>query len=322
MNRDSFLSFAPWVEVLVKSLYWKSSIVNKLLSPRARRRSASKKAATENAEALPLDSVLTALGELGAGSSGIMIVHSSGSALAATGKAPREICESLLAYLGPEGTLAMPAIPLFREEPTGVQRLGDSICSRRLSYDVKRTPPWTGALPKALMSMPGAVRSRHPLNTMVAVGSQAKKMMEGNIEGENPLPCGVQSSWKYCADHDATIVCLGVDSSHSLTMIHVAEDSWSTQWPVSNWYRERLFHVIDGDFEADLTVRERHPKWAINYAERTLQKDLILHGIIQVRQVGNLRIEVCSSARLIDFLISRRDSAYPYWFPFWKRLNK
>lgn len=266
--------------------------------------------------------VLEALDALDAGSTGLMIVHSSSVALAPTGMTPKEICSGLLSYLGPQGTLAMPAIPLFREEPTGPARLSDSICVQRLNYDVRRTPPWTGALPKALMGFPGAVRSRHPLNTMVAVGKQAEAMMENNIEGDFPMACGPQSSWKYCADRDAMIVCLGVDSAHSLTMIHVAEDCWSDEWPVSNWYRERLFHVKDGVFETDLTVLERHPRWAINYAERTLQKDLVRLGIIRVREVAGIRIEACSSARLIDYLCSRRTSAYPYWVPFWEKNKK
>jgi aminoglycoside 3-N-acetyltransferase len=251
-----------------------------------------------------------------------MIVHSSMSVLAPTGLAPKEICSELLTFLGSEGTLAMPAIPLYPEEPTGRERLTDVICGQRLIYNVRRTPPWTGALPKALMDMPGAVRSRHPLNTMVAVGPQAAAMMKHNIEGRLPMPCGPQSSWKFCADRNATIVCLGVDSSHSLTMIHVAEDCWSKEWPVPNWYRERLFHVTDGDFEMDLTVLERHPRWAINYAERTLQKDLLRLGIIKVREVGGIRIEVCSSAKLIGYLNSKRASAYPYWVPFWIKVNR
>jgi aminoglycoside 3-N-acetyltransferase len=250
-----------------------------------------------------------------------MIVHASGLALRPTGLSPLEICAQLLDLLGPEGTLAMPAIPLYREEPTGPERLTDAICAKRLTYDVRKTPPWTGALPKALMSVVGAVRSRHPLNSMVAVGRHAVSMMQSNIAGGCPMACGPGSSWKFCADQNAIIVCLGVDTAHNLTMIHVAEDSWADQWPIPNWYRERMFHVKDGEFETDLTVLERRPHWAICYGERTLQKDLTAHGIIKVAFVGELRIEVCESAALIEFLNSRKFRGYPYWVPFWEKKN-
>lgn len=315
-----FLSYSPWLEVSVKNLYWRSSFIYRLLSSKSRARKPRQLQRTF--DAVSFGRIAEALSTIAAGRNGIMIVHSSMEVLSHTGLGPREICSELLSYLGPDGTLAMPAFPLYRDEPNGLARLSDAICEQRLIYDVRRTSPWTGVLPKALMGMHGAVRSRHPLNSMVALGPQAAAMMAHNIDGALPLPCGPQSSWKYCADRDATIVCLGVDAAHSLTMIHVAEDCWSDQWPVANWYRERHFRVKDGTFETDLTVLERRPRWAMNFAERTLQKDLLRLGILQVREVGGIRIEACSSARLIDFLSSKRQSAYPYWIPFWDRAVK
>jgi len=317
MNRDLILSFAPWIEVVVKNFYWRSKIVNKLLASRTKRRITVEPQAPS--EPLEFERILDALDGLGVRRGGIMVVHSSMSSLQSTKLTAKEVCAQLLGFLGSTGTLAMPAIPLYRDEPTGPERLTDSICAKSLTYDVRRTPPWTGALPKALMGYPGAIRSRHPLNSMVAVGPDAAAMMEKNIEGARPLACGSGSSWKYCADRDAAIVCIGVDSAHSLTMIHVAEDCWCDEWPVADWYRERKFHVKDGNFESDLTVLERRPRWAINYAERTLQKDLLRMKIIRVETVAGVRIEVCSSARLVEYLKSRRASAYPYWIPFWHR---
>lgn len=283
-----------------------------LLSSKARGRKTAK--STSDIK-ISFEQITDTLRNLSADSSGIMIVHSSMSALATTNLTSKEICFELMTFLGSEGTLAMPAIPVYREEPKGPARLDDDICSNRITYNVRRSPVGTGAIPKALMSIPGAVRSRHPLNSMVAVGPLATSMMENNIQGSLPLPCGPHSSWKFCVDHDAKIVCLGVDSSHSLTMIHVVEDCWPHEWPVANWYRQRLFHVKDGDFEADITVLERRPHWSMYYAERTLQKDLLRLGIIQVKNVCGIRIEVCSSARLVDFLRSRRPRSYPYWIP-------
>ena len=250
-----------------------------------------------------------------------MVVHSSMNALEFTGLTPAQICDELISFLGSKGTLAMPAFPIFKSQPVGPDRLKDKICKERLLYDVQRTPAWTGALPRALMRKTGAIRSRHPLNTMVAFGPQALNMMTNNITGNLPMPCGPYSSWKYCADRDAAIVCLGVDTSHSLTMIHVAEDSWSQHWPISNWYRERIFTVKDKDFRKDVTVLERRPKWSINYAERTLQKDLIREGIITVKKTEKIRIEICSSAELINYLTCKRKKPYPYWIPFWDKFN-
>lgn len=320
MNRDTILAASPWIEVFVKTLYWRSTLINNVLARRARKRQIPIMVPTSSPATLSFERITDQLTELGVRKGGIMIVHASGLALKPTALAATQLCEKLLDFLGPEGTLAMPAIPLYRGEPTGPERLTDAICAKILTYDVHKTPPWTGALPKALMGVTGAVRSRHPINSMVAVGPHAVSMMAANIDGDRPMGCGPGSSWKFCADHNATIVCLGVDTAHSLTMIHVAEDSWANQWPIANWYRDRMFHVKDGEFETNLTVRERRPHWAINYGERTLQKDLIAHGILKVAYVGGLRIEVCESVVLIEFLNSRKSSGYPYWLPFWDKV--
>lgn len=252
----------------------------------------------------------------------ILIVHSSAIALTRTGLTPLEICRKLIDYLGTEGTLAAPAIPLFREEPTGTDRLTDEICTKRLTYDVKRTPPWTGAVAKALMGIPGALRSRHPLNSMVAVGKHAVPMMEHNIDGNLPTACGMNSSWKYCSDRNAKVIFLGVDASHNMTMIHVAEDAWESQWPIKGWYRERKFAIKDAGVELNLTVRERCPKWSIYYAERTLQRDLQRHNVLKCRDIDGLKFSYCESQRLINFLNDRKSKNYPYWIPFWVKKGR
>jgi len=317
MSLENLLAKSPWIEVLVRSAYWRSSLVNRLLAARAKKIQKPNSSGSVECGPVNFSQVLSEILALGGNQGGILIVHSSGAELKPTGLKPIEIIDELLRFVGPKGTLAVPCIPFYKEEPAGISRLTDDICQTRLTYDVQRTPTWTGALSKALMNYAGAVRSRHPLNSMAAVGADAERMMEGNVDGEKPLPCGPTSSWKYCADHDAFIVCLGVDMAHSLTMIHVAEDAWADEWPIKDWYRERLFRIVDGDYEKDVTIRERRPKWAINYAERTLKRELISSGILKSGKVGSLSIEMCSSKKLIDFLRSRNQRGYPYYFPFW-----
>ena len=163
------------------------------------------------------------------------------------------------------------------------------------------------------MRYPGAVRSRHPLNTMVAVGSQALPMMENNLFGANPLPCGNNSSWKYCVDHGAKIVALGVDLAHSLTMIHVAEDSYEGLWPIAGWYRNRKFVVVDKNDREEVVVKERHPKWAKYFAERTLSKDLKEKKLLASAVIDGILVEVIDSQELLEHLNERKSTAYPYF---------
>jgi hypothetical protein len=99
-------------------------------------------------------------------------------------------------------------------------------------------------------------------------------------------------------------------------MIHASEDCNEEHWPVNNWYRFRLFKIVDGDFTQSITVRERRLKWAMFYPEFSFQKDLIDFGILKYSK-SNSSISLCESSDLMTFLSARINKCYPYKIPFW-----
>jgi aminoglycoside 3-N-acetyltransferase len=99
-------------------------------------------------------------------------------------------------------------------------------------------------------------------------------------------------------------------------MIHVAEDCYVDTWPIAGWYRDRMFRVVDKTGERNITVRERHPKWAMHYAERTLARDLLRFGIQKCISISGIDVSVVDARNLLDFLNSRKASGYPYYM--WK----
>lgn len=315
---SKILELSPYIEVMVRRIYWNSPLLINLVSKRNPR----KEAKSANVEEKALRNILEFLKKNGVDRGSLIVVHSSAEALKPTGKSPRQIIDELIKLLGQDGTLAMPAFPKYKDEPTGIDRMNEDDSDLVLEYDVNKSIPWTGLLPYKLMKHPGSVRSRHPLNTMVAVGTLALPMMESNLLGEKALPCGVQSSWRFCAEHGAKIVALGVDMAHSLTMIHVAEDSYEDLWPVAGWYRDRKFVVIDNDGRKEVVVRERHPKWAKYFAERTLSKDLKKNKLMSSTVINGILIEVLDAGELLKFLNERKSTAYPYFMvPLSKKRN-
>jgi aminoglycoside 3-N-acetyltransferase len=313
MNFKKLLSLSPWIEVVVRNFYWRFRFIRKQITKVEKKKLAKQ---SKNYKINHLDvktDFQKMLNQSKIVHGDILIVHSSSQAIEALGFTPQELCEFLIDYLGQMGTLAMPAFPLYKEEPKELD-LDDSIITKRLVYNVERTPVWTGILPRTLLKFEGAIRSKHPINSMVAIGAQAEAMMQNNIAGDMPLPCGINSSWKYCADKNAKILFLGVDVAHSITMIHVVEDSWEVDWPVKNWYRDRMFKIIDKGFELDLTVRERRPKWAMYYAERTLQKKLVSEKVLDIKELHGVSIGLLESNSLVQYLRSERPKAFPYYF--------
>ena len=300
----------PFLEVIVKNLYWRISLLQKFISKFVTRRHSPSIKLTFS----ELDFLKT-LRKMGINKGDTIIVHSRMDMLAPMGLTSLEIINLLINKLCPSGTLVCPTFPLYPKEPKGKERMTQDISSQIFVYDVQKTRSWTGELGRVLLKLPGARRSIHPLNTIAAYGAEVDKIFMNEKIGGIDLPCGKNSSWAMLAKMNAKIIMLGVDLTHSLTMIHVAEDSYEADWPINNWYRKRMFKIKNQDIESFVSVRERHPKWAMSYAESRLSRDLFYKGIAKKSSIGSLEIVVLESTNLLDFLNSKKKQAYPYYLP-------
>jgi aminoglycoside 3-N-acetyltransferase len=178
---------------------------------------------------------------------------------------------------------------------------------------VQKTPINTGIIPYYLMTREDSAISQHPLSTLAAIGPLAKSMMEHNLEGDKPSSHGPNSSWKFCLDHNALIIGLGIDLVHYLTIMHVVEEAFPG-WPVKDWYRERKFKIIDKDFERDIIVKERWPKWGtLFFAEKNLKKLLLKENILQVDMVGSIGVSLMDAKAYVLYAKSNNvRKGFPY----------
>ncbi|SDU99322.1 AAC(3) family N-acetyltransferase [Pseudomonas mucidolens] len=306
-------ALSPHIEMLGRRVYWRN--VQRLAGKV--KKSAKKKRPTETEQTKPFDYLALDryLKDCGARAGSLMVVHSAFAPFKGRVSGPDEMVEFLLGVVGASGTLAMPAMPMFSNSRSVEEYLSTKPDDKVYVYNVQKSRIKTGVLPGALHKRAGSVRSRHPINTMVASGKLAEVLMDGNLTGNSPLACGVNSSWSRCVEHDALIVGLGTDLTHSLTMIHVAEDVKDAEWPVSDWYVEKHFLIKDGDFEESRVLRERAPRWgALHFGERTLCKDLLAAGLLKTAVIDGVVVEVLSAKALIAFLDARNHSGYPYFW--------
>lgn len=298
----------PSIEMVVRRIY-RSSIFKDILVSKAKRK---KQQIIESAD---FKKILEYLELSGIKKGDIVIVHSAYGALKRTGLTPVEIVDGLGSLVGTEGTLAMPVIRKYPESPKEEKALTTSVENILFTYDVQESKVWTGIIPKTLMLKKGACTSRFPLNTLTAIGADAKEMMANNLEGELPTPNGINSAWKFCADRNAWVISIGTDLTHSLTMIHTAEDIKKFDWPIKEWYRKKKFRIIDKDFTCEKIVLERHPRWGmLHFGERKLSRDLISKGIMKTGVVDGVLIEILRSKELIDFLNGKNYNGYPYFW--------
>lgn len=307
-------ALSPHIEMFARRLYWKN--IEAFTNHSARKVKPEVKPEVKSvAEPVDFNKIIDFLAQSGVEEGSLLLVHSAYEALKASKKRPNQILESLFELIGEKGTLAMPSMPKFKNDGIVTEYLTRDISQEVFEYDVQKSKVKTGALPGFLTKRPNSVRSRHPINTMVAEGPLAALLMEDNLAGESPLACGDQSSWKRCVDHNAVIVGLGTDLTHSLTMIHVAEDVLDADWPIKSWYRDKYFLIKDGEFEERRTLRERQPVWgALHYGERTLCKDLIKNNILISTTIDGVLVEVLHAQALLSFLNSKNKSGYPYFW--------
>lgn len=303
---------SPYIESLLRKTYWYNIKTLSRFNPFSS--NSIRKVKDKNTN---FDDVIQFLKNNGIGEGSLLIVHSSYGELINTGLSPNDIINKLLDLIGPTGTLAMPVIRSYKEEPSIYDMLSFNYESIICKYDVKKTPVISGLLPYYMLKRKDSVVSHHPLNPLCAIGPLAKQMMEHNIEGDSPSPHGPNSSWKFCHDHHAKIAFIGVDSEHYNTMIHVSDEALGNwRWTDEEWYQKRKFLLVDeNNVQSEITIKERKPKWGLlHYAEKNLNNDLTKNNIVK-KTIINDDFMVCveDAQQFVSFLRNQKHKGYPYY---------
>lgn len=299
---------SPYAEVALRWLYWKNVKRLKKFNPNGQSLS------VHNSAPINFDRIKEWLIDQGVKKGSLLVVHSSYDSIAGCGLKPNEVIEELRSLIGEEGTLAMPCIRLYKELPPPEDWLTADYSQIVCKYDSRRTPVKSGLLPSMLMRENGACVSLHPLNTMVAIGPLAASMMEQNLVGDKPTPHGPNSSWKFCVDHNAIIVAIGVPMIHHLTIAHVSDEAYEST-PFKDWYHDIQFDIIMPDKSVVRRIlRERKPKWGmIHDAEMNFGKDLEKADIMHLAKIDGVDVGVVNSQDLLLFMKNQRNKSYPYY---------
>lgn len=307
---DKIVTLSPHVEMSVRRLYYRYEHLLK----RFNKRSPAKPATPLTVAADFNQLVDTLVKQLQPGQD-VVIVHSAFSALKQYGLSADEMLQRLLEALGADVTIAMPAIPIYPNEISKTSLSETELIAALYTYKVESTRIWTGALAQAMIRHTDSHRSLHPLNTLTAIGPKAELMMRDNLL--SPMPCGEHSAWNYCMQQNALVVGLGCDLTHSLTMLHVAEDSWPESWPVADWYMDRTFQVSSAEQSLQVHIKERRHVWGkLHFAERNLARNLMRSNILSSTNVDNVVVEFLRASPLIEHLRSHKAKGYPYyWLP-------
>jgi aminoglycoside 3-N-acetyltransferase len=146
---------------------------------------------------------------LGVRADGVLLVHSSLSALGYVEGGPETVIQGLLAALGPDGTLLMPALTYEHVTPENPV------------FDLCHTPSNVGAIPEHFRLRPGTRRSLHPTHSVCAVGPRAVELLDEHVLDDTP--CGPHSPFRKLRDVGGQLLMLGC-GLHPNTSLHAIEE--------------------------------------------------------------------------------------------------
>ena len=140
---------------------------------------------------------------------GVLLVHSSLSAMGHVIGGAETVIQGLLEAMGSEGTLLMPALSY------------EIVTPERSTFDVRRTPSNTGAIPEYFRTRSGTRRSVHPTHSACGVGPLTEALL-----GEHILditPCGSHSPFRRLRDVGGQILMLGCGLKPNTSMHGIEE---------------------------------------------------------------------------------------------------
>ena len=166
------------------------------------------------------------LSRLGIREGGVLLVHSSLSALGWVCGGGVAVVQALLDVLGPAGTLVVPthttgnSDPAVWTNPPVPRDWWADVRAHMPAYDARITPSTgVGAIPEVLRTWPGALRSEHPQTSFAAMGHRAAIITRDHRLGS---ALGEHSPLARLYELDAEVLLLGT-GHESNTSMHLAE---------------------------------------------------------------------------------------------------
>jgi len=153
---------------------------------------------------------------------------------------PLRMLEILIETVGEEGTIVLPCWH-FTYRAEDYLRKGQM-------FDVRRSPSVMGMLSEMARRYPGAKRSLHPINSIVAIGKNAEYIT--NAHHTDIFPCGGQSPYYRVMELGGIMAGIGVDCTF-MSFVHCVEDTLKDKFPLKTRLDE-IFTTLVKDFEGNM----------------------------------------------------------------------
>jgi len=146
---------------------------------------------------------------LGVRPGGVLLVHSSLQSFGLVPGGAETVIQGLLAAVGENGTLLMPALTY------------ETVTPKKPVFDLKNTPSCVGLIPETFRTYARTKRSRHPTHSVCGIGPLAGKIL--NNHARDTTPCGPNSPFHKLPGFGGQILMLGCGLKPNTSM-HAIEE--------------------------------------------------------------------------------------------------
>ncbi len=186
---------------------------------------------------------------LGVRRGGVLLVHASLKSLGPPPGGPESAISGLLAALGSEGTLLMPALSY------------ETVNAGHPDFDVRHTPSCVGALPEFFRQRAGTLRSVHPTHSACGFGPRAEALL--GAHRRDVTPCGPNSPFSRLKDEGGQILFLGCGLKPNTSM-HAVEELVEPPYLYAGWVDYRIT-LADGGATTMRVRRHGFSGWVQRY---------------------------------------------------------
>ncbi|MBX3441622.1 MAG: AAC(3) family N-acetyltransferase [Planctomyces sp.] len=224
---------------------------------------------------------------IGVRRNGVLLVHSSLSAIGNVQGGPSTVCGALVKAVGFEGTLMMPAHTWW---------FMNRGCRE---FDVRQTPAQVGAIAECFRRDLEAIRSLHPTHSVAARGPQAREFTQGHELAASP--CGAGTPYARLMDASGQILLLGVGLRRN-TCFHAVEALAALPYLLKGETDE--FAIVDAEGRSRRLHVQMHAR-PQKYRFDDLADVLAAEGILRTGRIGQAPSFLLEGRTFRDFLLSR-----------------
>lgn len=247
--------------------------------------------------------------ELGMKPGSTVCIHSASRQLYNYEGSLESFIDAVLDLLGPEGTLIMPAIPYstFFEKGSKI-------------FDVEKEASSSGAMTEIFRSYSGTHRSRLAQASAVALGKNAKLLIENHTLSFDPWD--KNSPWYKMCELDALVFNIGMPRNYIGTFEHCVESLLRTSHPYWEQFflGERKISFLDTN-----GIVDSHTYRTTNIPRVPDEPKIFNHLTakeMRIKKISNLEIKVFYSKRCLNKMVDLgRKGISLYKYPSTKKFD-